>query len=75
MHSEDAVFADDVDLNCNLHEELRHFGKEFYNTGIQLLMERWEKCVANEGDLVDKSSQLCEGCTCDTSKFHYNCNE
>jgi hypothetical protein len=26
-------------------EELWHFGKEFYATGMQPLMQRWKKCM------------------------------
>ena len=74
MHSGNAVFAND-DLDHSVHEEPRHFDKEFHVTSIQHLTERWEKCVVNEGGLVDKSSELCEGCTCDTFKCHYNCKE
>ena len=35
-------------------EELRCITKEFYVTGIQHLMQRWKKCIDNEGDLVEE---------------------
>jgi histone-lysine N-methyltransferase SETMAR len=60
-------FVDD-----NVREELRRFSNEFYATGIQRLTQRWKKCVENEGDFVEKKSQLCKGCTHDIRKFHYN---
>jgi histone-lysine N-methyltransferase SETMAR len=34
---------------------LRSRGREFYNTGIQHLTQRWQKCVENEGDFVENS--------------------
>jgi hypothetical protein len=37
-----------------MHEELRHFSKEFEVTSIQHLMQRWIKFVENEGDFVEK---------------------
>jgi hypothetical protein len=26
----------------------------FYNIGIQRLVQRWQKCVENDGDFVEK---------------------
>jgi len=59
MTSEDAVLLKKTSWKT-VHEELRRVSKGFYTTGWQRPTERWEKCVANEGDLVEKYSELCE---------------
>jgi hypothetical protein len=46
-------FADDDKLNHSVRQELRHFGQEFYVSGMQQLMKRWEKCV-DTGDSQHK---------------------
>jgi len=46
-------FADN-ELKHGMHDELRHFSKEFYATRIQHVTQRWKKCADNERDLVEK---------------------
>jgi hypothetical protein len=43
-----------------VQEELRRVSKEFHTTGLQRPTQRWEKCVENEGDFVEKYFELCE---------------
>jgi hypothetical protein len=33
---------------------MRHQAKTFLSTGIKELVERWEKCIAEGGDYVEK---------------------
>jgi hypothetical protein len=67
-------FADNDELKHNVREDIRYFGKECRATGLQRLTKRWKKCVDNDGDFVEKQSQLCQGCTHDIRKCHYNRN-
>ena len=46
-------FADSNELEHGVCEGLWCVRKEFYVTGIQHLMQRWKKCIDNEGDLVE----------------------
>jgi histone-lysine N-methyltransferase SETMAR len=45
-------FADDVELNHSVREDLRRFSKEFYTTDVQRLTQMWKKCVDNEEDFM-----------------------
>jgi hypothetical protein len=47
-------FADDNELNQSFRDVLRNRGREFYNTGVQRLIQRWQKRVENE-DTVKNS--------------------
>jgi hypothetical protein len=47
-------FADHNELKQSFHDALRSRGREFYNTGLQRFIERWQKCVENDGDFVEK---------------------
>jgi hypothetical protein len=49
-------FADDDELKHSVRDELRRFGKVSYTTGIQRLTQRWNMCVDNEGEFVEKQS-------------------
>ena len=53
-------FAEEGELKHRVHEELRRVSKEFYTISLQRLTQRWEKCVDNEGDFVEKYFELCE---------------
>jgi hypothetical protein len=46
-------FADDDELKHSVREEFRRFGTGFYATGIQNLMKRCNKSVAN-GEFVEE---------------------
>ena len=65
------LFADDDKLTHSVHQELRHFGQEFYVSGIQHLMKRWKKCV-DTGDSQQKQHQLCKGCAHNICIFHHH---
>jgi GTP cyclohydrolase I len=41
-------------LQTAVHQCLRAAGTEFYRKGIFKLPERWEKCVQQNGDYVEK---------------------
>jgi hypothetical protein len=47
-------FADEDELKYGVCEVLRCFSEQFYAIRIQLLTQRWKKCVDNERDLVEK---------------------
>jgi hypothetical protein len=48
-------FADDDEMKHSVRQELQGFGKKFYATGIERLMQRRkETCVDNEGDFVEE---------------------
>jgi histone-lysine N-methyltransferase SETMAR len=47
-------FAHDSELKQSFRDVLRSRDREFYNTGIQHLTQRWRKCVENDGDFVEK---------------------
>jgi hypothetical protein len=47
-------FADDNELKQSVRNALRSRGREFYSNGMQLLTERWQKCVESDGDFVEK---------------------
>ena len=56
MQSEDALFADDDELKCNMREELWCVRKEFNVTGIQYLAQSWKKGIDNGGKFVKKNN-------------------
>jgi hypothetical protein len=47
-------FADDNELKQSFRDVLRSRGRELYNNGIRRLTERWQQCVENNGDFVEK---------------------
>jgi histone-lysine N-methyltransferase SETMAR len=47
-------YADDTELKQSFHELFQSQGREFYNNGIQHLMQHWQKCVENDEDFVEK---------------------
>jgi hypothetical protein len=69
-------FANEDQLTHNLREEFWRCSKEFYMSGSQRLTQRFEKCVDNEGDFMEKYLifgrrypwfiYIC--------KFNFNCN-
>jgi hypothetical protein len=38
-------FADNSELKLKFRDVLRSRGRDFYNTGIQGLTQRWQKCI------------------------------
>jgi hypothetical protein len=46
--------VDDIKLKHSMCEELRDFSEELYMTTTWHLMQRWKRCVDNEGDFVKK---------------------
>ena len=64
-------FAVHDKLNHSVHQELRHFGQEFYVSGIQHLMKRWKKCV-DTAESQQKLYQLCKGCAHNICIFHHH---
>ena len=65
-------FVNDGQLKHNVCEGLWCFCKEFkfFMASVWCLMQRWRKCISNEGDFVEKC-QLHKGCSHDTYKFQY----
>jgi hypothetical protein len=47
-------FADDNEMKQSFCDAFRSRGREFYNTGIQRLTQRWKKCFENDGDYAEK---------------------
>jgi hypothetical protein len=48
-------FADYNELDQTVCSVLLIRGREFYNTSIQRLTQRWKKCVENDEDFVENS--------------------
>jgi hypothetical protein len=46
--------CNDNELKQSLRDALRSRGTEFYNSGIQRLTQRWQKCVEDVGNFVGK---------------------
>jgi hypothetical protein len=46
--------VDDDELKQNFRDVLRSRGREFYNTAVQRLTQRWRKCLENGGNFVEK---------------------
>lgn len=53
-------FAEEDELKHRVHEELGRVIKEFCTTGLQRPTQRTENCVDDEGDFMEKYSELCE---------------
>ena len=66
------IFAVDDDLKHSVREELRWFSKCFYAQGLYLLTKKYQNCADN-GEFVEKQSQICKGCAHELCKFYYNC--
>jgi len=45
---------DDDDVKAAVHEWLRAQPKTSFADGIKKLVGRWEKCIAKQGDYVEK---------------------
>jgi len=54
MHSEDAVFSEDVELKHSVGQELRLSSIEIYSTDMQRLAHQPKYCVEDEGDILEK---------------------
>ena len=52
--SRNGRFADDDSLKGVVHNWLRGEPKTFYSDASKMLVERWEKCIQKQGDLVEK---------------------
>jgi len=53
----------------------QRFSKEFNATGVRRNTQRRKNCVYNEGDVVEKSFQLCQVYTRYIFKFHCEVSE
>jgi len=53
-HLRDQKFADDDEVVEAVQSWLKATTKSFFLEGIRKLVERWTKCVAKQGDYVEK---------------------
>ena len=47
-------YADQNDLKCDVQKWVRSTPKQFFETGLRKLVERWDKCIKLRGDYVEK---------------------
>jgi len=47
-------FSCDDDVKTAVHQWLRAQPKTFFSEGIKKLVGRWEKCIAKQGDYIEK---------------------
>ena len=47
-------FSCDDDVKAVVHQWLRAQPKTFFADGIKKLVGRWEKCIAKQGDYIEK---------------------
>ena len=47
-------FTSDEEVKEAVHTRLREQPKSFFSTGIQKLVERYNKCIVLQGDYVEK---------------------
>jgi hypothetical protein len=47
-------FSCDEDVKATVHQWLRAQPKTFFADGIKKLVGRWEKCIAKQGDYMEK---------------------
>jgi hypothetical protein len=47
-------FPCDDDVKAAVHQWLRAQPKTFFADGIKKLVGRWEKCIAKQGDYIEK---------------------
>jgi hypothetical protein len=67
-------FADENELKQSFCDVLQSQGREFYNTGLQHLIQHWQKCVENDVDFVGKQRHNCKRCMNHPYKFHLYCS-
>jgi histone-lysine N-methyltransferase SETMAR len=46
--------CDDDDVRAAVHQWLCANQKHFFSDGIKKLVGRWEKCIAKQGDYIEK---------------------
>jgi hypothetical protein len=47
-------FADNDAVTAAVRKWFASAGADFYECGIQTLVHRWQKCITNGGDYVEK---------------------
>jgi hypothetical protein len=67
-------FAKDNEVKWSFCDALWSCGRKFYNTGIQHLIQCWQKCVENERNSVEKRPHNCNSCMNHPCEFHHYCN-
>jgi hypothetical protein len=48
------ISCDDDDVKAAVHQWLCAQPKTFFSDGIKKLVGRWEKCIAKQGDYLEK---------------------
>jgi hypothetical protein len=64
------IVADDEEVEMEARKWLRQQSKDFYATGFDTLVKRWDKCISVNGGYVEKYFSPGSNITCFTFYIH-----